>query len=77
MRIRVNLYAGLRKFAPEGKAPFEMDVPEGMSLADLISRLGIPAEKPKILLVNGRHADPGQVLAEGDEVALFPPVAGG
>lgn len=77
MRVRVNLYAGLRTFAPEGKAPFELELPQGATLGALIARLGIPEEKPRILLVNGRHADPGRELAEGDEVALFPPVAGG
>jgi molybdopterin converting factor small subunit len=28
-------------------------------------------------VVNGRDADPDQVLAPGDELAMFPPLAGG
>ncbi|MFQ5669936.1 MAG: MoaD/ThiS family protein [Acidobacteriota bacterium] len=30
-----------------------------------------------LLAVNRRHVSPGHPLAEGDEVALFPPVSGG
>ena len=77
MRVHVKVFAGLRNFAPEGKSPFDLDLEPGATVGDLLERLGIPQEKPKILLVNGRHASLDRELSEGDEVSLFPPVAGG
>ncbi len=77
MRVQVKLFAGLRKLAPEGKSPFPLDLPEGATVGELLKVLGVPEDKPKILLVNGRHAGNDQALRDGDEVSIFPPVAGG
>ena len=77
MRVQVKLFAGLRKLAPEGKSPFPLELPDGATVGDLLKTLGVPEDKPKILLVNGRHAGNEQGLSEGDEVSIFPPVAGG
>jgi molybdopterin converting factor subunit 1 len=38
--------------------------------------LGQPGFSP-LLAVNREHAAAGRVLADGDEVAIFPPVSGG
>ncbi len=77
MRIHVKVFAGLRDHAPGGKSPFDLDLPDGSRVADVLGRLEIPPDKPKIVLVNGRHTDLERVLADGDELSLFPPVAGG
>ena len=44
---------------------------------EVVRSLGIPAEMTRIVLVNGRDAEPGQRLAPGDTVAIFPPLMGG
>ncbi len=77
MRVHVKVFAGLRRFAPGGKSPFDLELEPGATVGDLLKRLGIPEDKPKILLVNGRHASLDRELSHGDEVSLFPPVAGG
>jgi molybdopterin converting factor small subunit len=77
MRIQVKLFAGLRDLLPEGQSPFPAEVPEGATVADALRSLRVPEEKPKILLVNGRHAMPDYALQEGDVLSVFPPVAGG
>jgi sulfur carrier protein len=46
-------------------------------IQDILSKLNIPEEMPKIILVNGVHGKNDQVLKEGDVVSIFPPVAGG
>jgi sulfur carrier protein len=54
-----------------------IDFPEGASVQDVLKELKIPEAMPKILLVNGRHAEIDKVLAEGDTLSIFPPIAGG
>ena len=50
----------------------------GDALADVRRRPGAERLPPKpMIAVNQRYAKPETKLAEGDEVALIPPVAGG
>lgn len=57
-----------------------LHVPDGCSLAQLLSLLGQGADGVATAL-NGRHvprdARPGTALAEGDQVLLFRPIVGG
>jgi len=77
--VRVRLYATVRRYAPPGchEGTFSVELPEGSKLEDLYRRLGIPEREVKQSFVNGRRAEPDQVLREGDEVGVFPPIAGG
>ena len=84
MKVEVRLYANLRERlpdAPRGRATLELD--EGASLQDLLDRLGIPPAQAQMVLVNGVQAvrapaaRAARALAAGDEVAIFPPLAGG
>ena len=80
MRIEVQAFATLVSFLPEpgrnaGSAPLE--VPEGSTVADVATALGIPDAFPRITLVNGEDAGPDRRLAGGDVVTFFPPLAGG
>jgi molybdopterin synthase catalytic subunit/molybdopterin converting factor small subunit len=72
--IRVRLFAGLRERA--GWSERELD---GIArVADVWPQLGL-GEEPEGLLyaVNREYAPLDQTLAEGDEVAIIPPVSGG
>jgi molybdopterin synthase catalytic subunit/molybdopterin converting factor small subunit len=76
MRVVVRLFAGLRERA--GTARRELELPEGASLGDVWPALGLGDEPEGLLYaVNRGYAEPGRELAEGDEVALIPPVSGG
>ena len=77
MTIQLKFFAGLRNYLPEGQSPYPAEVAEGATVGDVLGQFGVPEDKPRILLVNGRHADVGQILREGDLVSVFPPVAGG
>ena len=74
MTIRVRLFAGLRERA--GWAERELD---GVArVADVWPALGLGDEPPGLLYaVNQEYADRERELAEGDEIALIPPVSGG
>jgi molybdopterin synthase catalytic subunit/molybdopterin converting factor small subunit len=77
MRVVVKLFAGLRERAGTGERPLEL--PDGALASDVWPELGLGEEEPAGLLyaVNRAYAEPEHPLAEGDEVALIPPVSGG
>ena len=83
MIVRAKLFATLRRYAPNASAgaqagtPFEMDVPDGATLADLVKRLALPADQVKVAFVNGRARPDEWRLEPGDEIGIFPPVGGG
>jgi molybdopterin synthase catalytic subunit len=72
--VTVKLFAGLRERA--GYRERELEGPE--RVADVWPALAL-GEEPEGLLyaVNRRYADRDHPLADGDEVALIPPVSGG
>jgi molybdopterin synthase catalytic subunit len=74
MRVHVKLFAGLRERA--GWSERELD---GVSqVADVWAVLELGDEPGGLLYaVNKEYADRNRPLADGDEVALIPPVSGG
>ncbi len=81
MKITVRLFATLRQQA--GWKAKEFEVAPGTTVADLVVQL--ESQEPNLLLqgrtlyaaVNLDYAKPDHPLADGDEVAFFPPVSGG
>ncbi len=76
VRVSIRLFAGLRERA--GTGALELELADGATLADVWAGLDL-GEEPQGLLyaVNRRYAEPGTALADGDVVALIPPVSGG
>jgi MoaD family protein len=77
--IRVRLFASLREDA--GAAQVEA---EGRTVGEVVDRLGARygerfarVADVATFVVNGERADRSTVVAEGDEVAVLPPVSGG
>lgn len=79
MDVEVKLFATLRDYLPKGSSRFScrLEIDGRTTVQDILTRLKIPEEIPKIILVNGIHGKKDQVLKEGDVVSIFPPVAGG
>jgi molybdopterin synthase catalytic subunit len=74
MEVTVRLFAGLRERA--GWSERELDGVE--RVGDVWSALDLGDEPPGLLYaVNREYAAPERELANGDEVALIPPVSGG
>jgi molybdopterin synthase catalytic subunit len=74
VRVTVRLFAGLRERAGWSERGLE-----GVErVADVWPALGL-GDEPRGLLyaVNREYTEPDRALAEGDEVALIPPVSGG
>ena len=76
MRVAVKLFAALREQA--GLREREVELADGARVDDVWPALGL-GEEPRGLVyaVNRAYVERGAPLAEGDEVALIPPVSGG
>jgi molybdopterin synthase catalytic subunit/molybdopterin converting factor small subunit len=73
MTVRVRLFAGLRERA--GWSQREIDA---ATVADVWAALELGDEPAGLLYaVNKEYATPDRALADGDEVAVIPPVSGG
>ncbi len=74
MAVRVRLFAGLRE-----RAGWSVREIEGADrVADVWPALGLGDEPAGLLYaVNREYAGPERQLADGDEVAVIPPVSGG
>ncbi len=83
MQVTVKLFASLARYLPPGATANEalLDVEDGLALDALLSRLRVPGEHCHLVLLNGAFVEPrrrsGVVLHAGDEVAVWPQVAGG
>jgi molybdopterin converting factor subunit 1 len=79
MRVRVLYFGVLKDVAGGSRA--EMELEEGASVADLLARhrgQETAAVWDSIAVaVNQEYARAEDVLKDGDEVALLPPVSGG
>ena len=72
----MRLFAGLRERA--GRRELDLELAEGSVVADVWPALALGDEPPGLLFaVNRDYAPRGRPLAEGDEVAVIPPVSGG
>ena len=74
----MRLFAGLREQL--GASTREVDLPDGSRARDVWPVLGSEpgSEPPGVLYaLNKEYVDPEQPLADGDELALIPPVSGG
>jgi molybdopterin synthase sulfur carrier subunit len=79
MNVEVHLYAGLLGGQiPPSAQPIRVPLAEGATLSDLLLHLGIGPDLVHLTIVNGHILhDRAACLADGDRVALFPPVGGG
>ena len=88
MRITLKLYAMLGDHLPpdaDGQRrkgnELALNVPDGDTVQGVIDRHKLPAKLVHLVLVNGVYIPPaarsGRVLAANDELAIWPPIAGG
>ena len=81
MRIRVLFFGVLRDFT--GQRECEVDLADGVTAAGLFDHFAArfpaleAARRSVTVARNQEFADPSVLLADGDEVALLPPVSGG
>jgi sulfur carrier protein ThiS len=83
MRIGFKLFASLTDYLPADRQGnrIELDIDEGTTIAEVITRYRLPERSAHLVLVNGVFVSPSaratRPLADGDELAIWPPIAGG
>jgi molybdopterin converting factor small subunit len=79
MTVRVTLHAILRKFLPPNTVDHTavLELPDGATVADVITRLGIPPKHASMLVSGDDYLKPETPLRDGQQVNVFPPLAGG
>jgi molybdopterin converting factor small subunit len=78
--ISVKIHHSFKRFLPQGLTdnPFEISLKSGTTLGQMLKdEIKFPGDVPKVILINGLHAQEGQQLEDGDRVSLFAPIAGG
>lgn len=74
MQITVKLFAYFR----ENRFKIEVwEVAEGISVGDVVDKLGIPRNEVGVLMLNSRHTEFAASPAAGDVLAIFPVIGGG
>lgn len=77
MQVHVRFFASLRERV--GRAEQELSLPEGATVADVWSQAvgENPIPDNMLAAINMEYVASSSDVADGDEVAFFPPVTGG
>ncbi len=79
MPLKIFLSSTLRKYVP-GYDPTNgvvFSLKGERTVKDMCEQMNIPADKIKIIMVNGKSQSPDHILKGDERVGLFPPVGGG
>ena len=84
MKITLKLFASLTDYLPPAvkySNMLELDVASDASISQIIAPMALPEKMVHLVLVNGKYVEPQhrltRTLAEGDVLAIWPPIAGG
>ena len=84
MQITFKLYASLSEHLPADARRdnrVSLDIAPEATIADIIAPFNLPMKLVHLVLINGVYVPPlerpTRTLAEGDVLAIWPPIAGG
>lgn len=83
MRITLKLFATLSDYLPPGTRDnrLSLDVDDSVTVQAILDRHQLPERLTHLVLINGVFVPPGERasrrLAPGDQLAVWPPIAGG
>jgi sulfur carrier protein ThiS len=84
VQVTLKLYASLADHLPSDARRthrLPLALPAGTTISDVIERQHLPPKLCHLVLVNGLYVPPDEratrALQEDDELAIWPPIAGG
>jgi sulfur carrier protein ThiS len=82
--MTLKLYASLTQYLPETfrkSHAMPMEIDASATIESIIAPLGMPAASVKLVVLNGVFVPPSERavtrFADGDALAIWPPIAGG
>ncbi len=79
IRVKVKLFATLRRFFPDynPEKGIDVTVEEGATIKGLIEALRLPQNEARVILINGISKKTTDTVTDGDQVNIFSPLGGG
>jgi molybdopterin converting factor small subunit len=79
MNVRVRLLGLLSRDVKsyDREKGLEVDMPEGATCGDIATALNLPPSRAGMFSIDGILKKPDDPIADGDEVHVFMPLAGG
>jgi hypothetical protein len=79
MRITLKLLGPFRSCGaePDNSGARTIELAPGAQLGDALMHAALPADVPRIVLLNGVQQRDNPQLNAGDCITVFPPIAGG
>lgn len=83
MKVTLKLYATLADYLPPGSHnnQVEIEVAETDPVSAILDQFHLPGKLTHLVLVNGNYVTPDEratrCLSPGDQLAVWPPIAGG
>jgi molybdopterin converting factor small subunit len=74
MQIRIKCFATLSDHTPQGGS---LQLFEGATVMDAMTLVGLKEADVKLIFVNSKSAGLDAVLADDDQLGIFPAVGGG
>ena len=73
MVIEVRFFASLRRYTPaDPSGIISVDVPDALSVEELLNQLEVNPDHVKNILQNGKESKLADHLVDGDRLELFP-----
>lgn len=77
MQVTVRLEGHLREFFPALMQPLTVSLEAPVTVAEIIAAVGMDPSLPSSVLCNKLRVERDHVPADGDELILLSPLAGG
>lgn len=84
MKVTLKLYASLSDFLPDEARKtnaMQLELASGTTVAEVIEGQRLPLKQCHLVLIDGIYVPPAaraaRPLAEGETLAIWPPIAGG
>ncbi len=80
MQIEIKLLTQLKQYLPHSASTGDvqfLEIDEPATVKDVLERLGIPLDMPKVIMINRRQGTIENELIPLDRLTIFPPVGGG
>jgi sulfur carrier protein ThiS len=77
MQVTLRVEGHLREFFPRYSGPVTIALAAPATVAEILTQAGIPPELPGAVLCNGLRVNLEHRPADGDELVLLSPLAGG